>query len=114
VTRRHGDALSSFVSPRLPFSVSFLMRLDLFLKVSRLCSGRSLAQKLCDAGLVSINGKPAKSAHSVKPADEIAMRVRNRLLTVRVNCIPTARSVSKTEAASLYELVKDDELSDVV
>ena len=88
------------------------MRLDLFLKLSRLCSGRSLAQKLCDAGLVSINGKTAKSAHTVKPDDEIVVRVRNRLLTVRVNSIPTARSVSKTAAVSLYTTINDEELSD--
>jgi ribosome-associated heat shock protein Hsp15 len=89
------------------------MRLDLFLKVSRLCAGRSQAQRLCEAGLVSINGSPAKSAHSVKPEDEIVMRVRNRLLIVRVNSIPVKRSVSKAEAASLYATIKDEELSDV-
>lgn len=88
------------------------MRLDLFLKISRLCSGRSIAQKLCDAGLVSINGKPTKSAHSVKPGDEIRMRIRNRLLTVRVSSIPGTRSVSKIEAAGLYTTIKDEELSD--
>lgn len=86
------------------------MRLDFFLKVSRLCSGRSLAQKLCDAGLVSINGKPAKSAHSVKAEDEISMRVRNRLLIVRVNSVPTTRSVSKTEAVGLFTTINDEEI----
>jgi ribosomal 50S subunit-recycling heat shock protein len=86
------------------------MRLDLFLKVSRLCSGRPIAQTLCDAGLVSINGKPAKSAHSVKAGDELRVRIRNRLLTVRVNSIPGTRSVSKIEAAGLYELVKNEEI----
>ena len=86
------------------------MRLDLFLKVSRLCSRRSIAQKLCDAGLVSVNGRPAKSAHSVKPEDAIKIRIRNRLLTVRVTLVPTARSVSKTEATGLYEIVEDEEL----
>jgi ribosomal 50S subunit-recycling heat shock protein len=88
------------------------MRLDLFLKVSRLCSRRSIAQKLCDAGLVSINGRPAKSAHNVKVEDVITMRIRNHLLTVRVNLVPTARSVSKTAATDLYEIVKDEELSE--
>jgi ribosomal 50S subunit-recycling heat shock protein len=88
------------------------MRLDLFLKVSRLCSRRSIAQKLCDAGLVSINGRPAKSAHSVKPEDAITIRIRNRLLTVRVTLVPPARSVSKAEATSLYEILKDEELSE--
>ncbi len=89
------------------------MRLDLFLKVSRLCTGRSQAQKLCEAGLVSINGNPAKSAHSVKPEDEIVMRVRNHLLTVRVEKIPTARSVSKAEATTLYAIISDEMVNDV-
>ena len=85
------------------------MRVDLFLKISRLCARRAIAQKLCDAGLVSINGKPAKSAHPVKPNDEIALRIRNRLLSVHVNAIPTTRSFSKTEAASLFEIIKDED-----
>jgi len=89
------------------------MRLDFFLKASRLCPRRPIAQKLCDAGLVSINGKVAKSAHGVKPEDEITIRIRSRLLTVRVSAIPTGRSVSKTEAASLYQIIKDEEVSDV-
>ncbi len=88
------------------------MRLDLFLKLSRLCSGRTLAQKLCDAGLVTINGRPAKSAHSVKTEDEIVLRIRSRLLTVRVNSVPTARSISKVAAAGLYTTLRDEQLSD--
>ena len=88
------------------------MRLDLFLKVSRLCPRRPIAQKLCDAGLVSVNNKPAKSAHSVKPGDEIAMRIRSRLLTVRINNLPTSRSVSKSDAITLYEVIKDEDLGE--
>jgi ribosome-associated heat shock protein Hsp15 len=88
------------------------MRLDLFLKVSRLCPRRPIAQKLCDAGLVFINGTPAKSAHAVKPGDEITMRNRNRLLTVRVNDLPPSRSVSKMEASTLYQVIKDEDLGE--
>ena len=89
------------------------MRLDLFLKASRLCPRRSIAQKLCDAGLVSLNGKAAKSAHGVKPEDEMTIRIRSRLLTVRVNAIPLGRSVSKTDAATLYQVINDEELSEL-
>ena len=89
------------------------MRLDLFLKVSRLCSRRPLAQKLCDAGLVSINAKPAKSAHSIKPDDELTMRIRNRLLTVRIIELPMSRSVSKTDASKLYQVIKDEDLGEL-
>ena len=50
------------------------MRLDLFLKASRLCSRRTVAQRICEAGRVSINGSPAKSSHVVKLGDEIVIR----------------------------------------
>ena len=46
------------------------MRLDLFLKVSRLVPRRSLAQEFCDAGVVSVNGASAKSSKEVKAGDE--------------------------------------------
>ena len=89
------------------------MRLDLFLKATRLCPRRTLAQRLCDARLVSINHKPAKSAHSVRPGDEITVRIRSRLLTVRVNDLPSSRSVSKTEATGLYQIIKDEDLGEL-
>ena len=88
------------------------MRLDLFLKASRLCSGRTLAQKLCDAGLVSINQKPAKSAHAVKPGDELAVRTRARLIVVRIVTLPETRNTPKTKAASLYQVIEDQRLVD--
>jgi len=88
------------------------MRLDLFLKASRLCSGRTLAQKLCDAGLVSINHQPAKSAHVVKSGDEIAIRTRTRLLVVRIASVPATRNTARREAASLYEVVQDEPIVD--
>lgn len=85
------------------------LRLDLFLKASRLCSGRTLAQKFCDAGRVSINGKPAKSSHAVKPGDEILIsRIRNQT-TVRVLSLPTARQTARKDASSLYELLSETE-----
>jgi ribosomal 50S subunit-recycling heat shock protein len=88
------------------------MRLDLFLKASRLTTGRTLAQKLCDAGLVSINRKPAKSAHTVKPGDELAIHTRTRLLVVRIAAIPTTRNTPRKDAAALYEVIDDQRLVD--
>lgn len=88
------------------------MRLDLFLKASRLSGRRSLAQKLCDAGRVSINGSPAKSAHAVKVADKILIRRQNKLTTVRVLALPAARQTSRKEAGELYELVSEETLTD--
>ena len=87
------------------------MRLDLFLKASRLCQRRTVAQKLCDAGLVLINAKPAKSAHTVKPGDEIAIRRRDRIITVRVLSLPAARQTSRKNASALFELLSDESLA---
>ena len=81
------------------------MRLDLFLKLSRLCSGRSLGQKLCDAGLVLLNGRPAKPAHVVKEGDVIAVRRRDREIEVRVLTVPAARNVSKRDAKDLIAVL---------
>jgi ribosomal 50S subunit-recycling heat shock protein len=86
------------------------MRLDLFLKLSRLCPRRSLAQTLCDAGFVLLNGRPAKSAHLVKVGDEIVVRHRNNQTTARVMSVPTARSVSRADAKLLVEIVNETEL----
>lgn len=84
------------------------MRLDLFLKVSRLCDRRTLAQKFCDAGRVSINGKAAKSSHAVKVGDEILLKQHNKLTTVRVLSVPTARQTSRKDASTLYEVLSEE------
>jgi ribosomal 50S subunit-recycling heat shock protein len=88
------------------------LRLDLFLKVSRLCSRRTLAQKLCEAGRVSINGSSAKSSHAVKAGDEILIRRHDKLTTVRVVSVPTARQTSRKEASTLYELLSEGSLDE--
>ena len=88
------------------------MRLDLFLKASRLSGRRSLAQKLCDTGRVAINGHPAKSAHAVKAGDEILIRRHHKLTNVRVLSVPTARQTSREEATTLYEVVSEESLDE--
>ena len=88
------------------------MRLDLFLKASRLCLRRTIAQKLCDAGVVFINKKPAKSAHTVKPGDEVVIRRRNLVTKVRVVALPAARQTSRNEASSLYEVLSEESLEE--
>ena len=88
------------------------MRLDLFLKASRLCSRRTVAQKFCDAARVSVNGHTAKSSHTIKAGDEIAIRRQNRVTTVRVLTVPTARQTSRSDATALYELMNDEPLDE--
>jgi ribosomal 50S subunit-recycling heat shock protein len=83
------------------------MRLDLFLKASRLCPRRTIAQKICDAGRVSINGNPAKSSHVVRSGDEILLQTRDRILNLRVISVPSDRQTSRKESRSLYEILSE-------
>lgn len=83
------------------------MRLDLFLKSSRLCLRRTVAQKMCDAGLVLVNGKVAKPATTVKAGDELTLRRRQRITTIRVLALPAARQSSRSDAPSLYEITDE-------
>ncbi|HYO90835.1 MAG TPA: RNA-binding S4 domain-containing protein [Pyrinomonadaceae bacterium] len=86
------------------------MRIDLFLKASRLCLRRSLAQELCDAGAVEVNGTPAKSSRAVREGDEITLRRRMRVTSVRVLSLPATKQVARHEASSLYEILSDEKL----
>ena len=88
------------------------MRLDLFLKASRLTLRRTVAQALCDAGAVSVNNIPAKSSRGVHVGDEIALRRRNQLLTVRVLALPATRQTSRSDASTLYEILSDVAVSE--
>ncbi|MDQ5844386.1 MAG: RNA-binding S4 domain-containing protein, partial [Acidobacteriota bacterium] len=88
------------------------LRLDLFLKASRLCPRRTIAQKICEAGRVSINGTSAKSSHVVKPGDEITLSTRSRITRFRVLAVPSARQTSRKEAATLYEVLSEELLDE--
>lgn len=88
------------------------MRLDLFLKTSRLIPRRTLAQEFCDAGLIKINGAVAKSSKEVKFGDEIEIKRRNRLTLLKVLEIPAKKQVSKESAASLFEILGEETLED--
>lgn len=87
------------------------MRLDLFLKLSRLCPRRTIAQKLCDAGFVFLNERPAKSAHEVKPGDEIAIRKPDEEIFSRVLDVPANRNVSRRESHTLVEIIRRNSLN---
>lgn len=88
------------------------MRLDLFLKASRLIPRRSLAQKFCDANLVKINDTAAKSSREVKSGDEIEIKRHNRLTKVRVLQVPDKKQVAKSDASNLYEIILDESIAD--
>jgi len=86
------------------------VRLDIFLKTSRLCPRRAVAQQLCDAGFVLLNGRPVKSAHVVKMGDEIVVRRRDRETTARVVNVPVSSNVSRRDARRLIEVVGERHL----
>jgi ribosomal 50S subunit-recycling heat shock protein len=83
------------------------MRLDLFLKASRLSPRRTVAQQLCDAGLVLVNRRAAKSSHSVKVGDLISIRRGNSEKTIKVVSLPETRQTGRKEATSLYDLISE-------
>jgi len=76
------------------------MRLDKYLKVSRLIKRRTVANEACDGGRVQLNGRPAKAGAEVKPGDTIEISLGAR--TVRVEVLEVAETVRKDDAAAMY------------
>ena len=83
------------------------MRVDLFLKVSRLVPRRTVAQQLCESGAVKLNNAAVKSSHEVREGDLLSVRTRSRITTCRVLKIP-GRSLSKADASTLYETISTE------
>ena len=79
------------------------MRLDKFLKVSRIIKRRTVANDACDASHVSVNGKVAKASYDVKIGDVIEIGFGQRILRVRVTDV--RETVRKDEAADMYEVL---------
>jgi len=80
------------------------MRLDKFLKVSRIIKRRTVANEACDTSHVTVNGKNAKASYDVKVGDEIELTLGQR--TVRVRVTEVRDNVGKDEATSLYEVIE--------
>ena len=77
------------------------MRLDKYLKVSRVIKRRTLANEVADAGRVLVNGKPAKASYDVKVGDKIEISMGAR--TVAVEVLQVAETVRKDDAAAMYK-----------
>ena len=82
-----------------------IMRLDKFLKVSRLIKRRTVANTVSDMGRVLVNGNPAKPAKQLKDGDIIEIEYANRVEKVKVLIIPTG-NVSIQDAEKLYEVIE--------
>lgn len=81
-----------------------MMRLDKFLKVSRLIKRRTVANDACDAGRVSVGGKVARASYDVKVGDIIEINLGQRPLKIRI--LDVREHVAKDGAAGLYEVIE--------
>ena len=79
------------------------MRLDKYLKVSRIIKRRTVANEACDAAHVTVNGRPAKASYDVKEGDVLEITFGQRVLKVRV--VSVKEFTSKAEASELYEVI---------
>lgn len=79
------------------------MRIDKFLKVSRLIKRRTVANEACDAGRVSINGRTVKAGAEVKPGDTVYVAFGERTLTVEV--LSVDEHASKSDAPAMYRQI---------
>lgn len=80
------------------------MRLDKYLKISRIIKRRTVANEACDAGRVTANGKVARASYDVKVGDVLEIAFGTRTVKVQVTSI--AETVKKDDAASLYKIIE--------
>ncbi|MDE7168021.1 MAG: RNA-binding S4 domain-containing protein [Clostridia bacterium] len=83
------------------------MRIDKFLKVSRILKRRTLAQQACDKGKVIVNGKEVKPAKQIKIGDEVELQFTGGAVKFRI--LNIKETVKKDEASTLYEILSEDE-----
>jgi ribosomal 50S subunit-recycling heat shock protein len=83
------------------------LRLDKYLKVSRIIKRRTVAKEACDTGRVYINGKSAKPGTEVKVGDTIEIRFGNRLLKAEI--LEVAEVVRKEGASAMYRVIEGED-----
>ncbi|MBL0389116.1 RNA-binding S4 domain-containing protein [Tumebacillus sp. ITR2] len=81
------------------------MRLDKYLKVSRLIKRRTLAKEVCDQGRITINGRPAKASTSVAAGDTLTIKFGQKIVEARVEMLQ--ESAKKDLAAQMYTIVSE-------
>ncbi|MEJ6400183.1 RNA-binding S4 domain-containing protein [Nicoliella lavandulae] len=82
------------------------MRLDKFLKISRIIKRRTVAKSISDQGRILINGRVAKSSTNVSPRDELTIKFGNKTLTVEV--VQLTETTKKAEAEKMYKVLSED------
>jgi len=86
------------------------MRIDKFLKVSRLIRRRTLAKQVADQGRITVNGLVAKASTVVKVGDEVAIRFGQKLVTVKIEMIKN--TTKKEESTSMYTILTEEAAGD--
>lgn len=86
------------------------MRLDKFLKVSRLIKRRTVAKEIADQGRIDINGKTAKSSSDVTEGDELTIRFGNKMSVLRIDKI--VETTKKDESEEMYTIVDEKYTTD--
>ena len=81
------------------------MRLDKYLKISRLIKRRTVANEACDAGRVFVNGKQARASYDVKEGDVLELHLGERVLKAQV--LSVTEYAKKEEATSLYRMIEE-------
>lgn len=84
------------------------MRLDKFLKISRIIKRRTLAKEVADQGRIKINGNQAKASSTLSVGDELTIQFGQKLVTFKVNDL--RENVRKEEAESLYSILKEEKI----
>lgn len=88
------------------------MRLDKYLKVSRLIKRRTLAKEVSDQGRVKINGQTAKAGTNVNVDDELELKLGNRIIVVKVTGL--SEHSNKENAKTMFEVVKEEKIQDSI
>lgn len=87
------------------------MRLDKFLKVSRLIKRRTLAKEVAVQGRITINDKVAKASSTVKVGDELAIRFGQKIVTARIEQLN--ENARKEDAANMFTILKEERLEKI-
>ena len=83
------------------------VRLDLFLKTSRLVKRRTVAQEMCSAGRVLVNGQEAKAAKEIRPGDALRLSSATRTMDIEVLTVPLSSKNFKALPEELYRVISD-------
>ncbi|WP_369901534.1 RNA-binding S4 domain-containing protein [Bacillus manliponensis] len=84
------------------------MRLDKFLKVSRLIKRRTLAKEVADQARIEVNGQTAKASSTVKVGDELTIRFGQKIVTVSINELK--ETTRKEDAGNMYTIVREEKV----